>query len=297
MHATTILIRMFTALAALPPDSWARGTGRFCGWLLCVVFKCRRQYVEETLRRCFPQKSDREIDAVVKGIYRNFCTTVVEILRILHAPPGSIGELVKVENMEYALDAVKQGRGMLVMSGHIGNWELMGPACANIGYEMHAVVKHQRNRQIDEALDLARRRMGTKTLFAGDSYRECIRVLRRGGNIAMIIDQNMIRREAVFVEFFGRKAATTPGLAILAAQTKAPILPVYMTRNSDGKHTLHICPWLEPPPDRKLETIEQATRQYTRVLEDIIRREPEHWAWFHRRWNTRPPEEDEREEE
>jgi KDO2-lipid IV(A) lauroyltransferase len=104
----------------------------------------------------------------------------------------------------------------------------------------------------------------------------------------MIIDQNMTRNEGIFVEFFGKNASTSPGLAYMAAQSKAPVIPAFMCRKPDGRHVLKFQPELEPPEDRTPESIHEATQRYTKIIEDAIREAPEQWIWMHRRWKTQP---------
>jgi KDO2-lipid IV(A) lauroyltransferase len=103
-----------------------------------------------------------------------------------------------------------------------------------------------------------------------------------------MLDQNMTRTEGVFVDFFGRPACTTPGLAYLAAQSQAPVVPIFLLRNPDHRHTFRVLPVIDPPPDRQPDTMREYTQRYTAVLEGVIREHPDQWIWIHRRWRTQP---------
>lgn len=110
--------------------------------------------------------------------------------------------------------------------------------------------------------------------------------LKRGEIVAIVLDQNTKRDYGIFVDFMGRPACTSPGLAILAAQTGTPVYPFYATRAPDGSHDVTMMPPLDPPTDKSREAMHDATQRYTKVLEDIIREHPENWMWLHKRWRT-----------
>ena len=287
------LIKALVAFVGSLPRAVALRLGCGMAWFARVVVRYRRTELAETLRRCLPEKSEAEVRQLERAIFRHFGLTAVEFLRAIRRPPRNVEAWVRVEGVEHWEAAKARGKGILGLSGHIGNWELMGAVTSQLGYDNYAVVKHLHNPKPDAFLWSARERLGVRQLSVRDSYRDCLRILRKGGRGVMILDQNMRADRGVFVDFFGRPACTTPGLAILAAQTQSPVLPAYMIRNPDGTHTLRFLPPIPPPADRNRETILEATQTYTRVLEDIIRRHPDQWIWFHRRWRTRPPEESE----
>lgn len=282
------VIKVLVALVGSLPETVAMGLGRGMANFMRVILRYRKPYLLETLQRCLPEKSDAEREQLMREIYRHFGVTAIEFLRAVHRPPQNMEEWVTVEGAEHWIEAKAQGTGLLGLTGHIGNWELMGAASAQLGYDNYAVVKHLHSAKVDEFLRDGRERMGMRLLSVRRSYRDCLRILRNRGCIVMILDQNMLRDRGVFVDFFGRSACTTPGLAILAAQTQSPVLPVYMLRNPDRTHTLRFLPAIPPPVDHKTDTIREATQTYTHVLENIIRHHPDQWIWFHHRWRTQP---------
>jgi KDO2-lipid IV(A) lauroyltransferase len=134
----------------------------------------------------------------------------------------------------------------------------------------------------------ARSRFGLKFVPAHNSYRQCLSALRKNEIIAFVLDQNMIDTEGIFVDFFGKKACTSPGLAYMSAQSGAAVVPVFMIRLENGRHLIKAAAPIPPPPDRKPETIHAYTQLYTKVIEDVVREYPAQWTWIHRRWRTTP---------
>lgn len=284
IRALDILRRL---LSPLPHGALLR-FGRGLGWLAGTVARVRRREVVATLRRCFPGKSAAECSVIASGMYAGLGQTIVECLRYGGPEAKAFLPWVDIVGDEHLRQALERGRGCLVMMGHFGNWELMGTAAAGRMGKVNVVVRPQRNRAFDEYWRERRQQMGLTVLPHVHAYRECLRSLSRGEGVAIIIDQNMRRHRGIFVDFFGTPACTTPGLAYLSAQSRAPVLPVYMVRELTGRHTLRILPMIEPPADREPATIHAATQEYTRVFEEIVRKHPDQWLWLHRRWRTRP---------
>ena len=132
------------------------------------------------------------------------------------------------------------------------------------------------------------RKAGVNGIPSHNAYRASVRALRNHELVGFMMDQNRPNPQGVYVDFFGRKASTTPGLAFMAAQTGAPVVPVFMRRTPAGRHVLEVRPILEPPPDRKEETLRAFTAACTKIIEAEIRRHPAQWLWLHKRWKSRP---------
>lgn len=262
--------------------------GAALGFLMGRILRIRRRAVLAALARHLPEKSPAERVAIANGVYRHLARMAVECLGFPHQPRERFQRQVDFVGLENGSAALARGRGMLVLMGHIGNWELMGLALAGRFTQINVVVREQHHEGFNAYWRASREDMGLHLLAAQHSYREALRALQRGELVAVTLDQNMRRRRGVFVDFLGEQACTTPGLAYLAAQSGAPVVPMYSIRQLDGRHRLEILPALEPPPDREESTIQAATQAYTRILEDIIRRHPEQWLWLHKRWRTRP---------
>jgi KDO2-lipid IV(A) lauroyltransferase len=283
-----LLFRFLVWFTGLLPYPFVLAFGAGFGWLLGRVIRHRRALVLETLARCLPERTDGERRRIADAMYRHFGLMLFECLYYSgrHAP--AFRSRVDVEGLEHVEAVRARGTGALVLMGHIGNWELMGLAAATIWTPLNVVVKPLGHPAVDAHWRASRERMGLRLLPRDDAMRDCLKALKRKEVVALILDQNMRRHRGIFVDFFGRPACTTPGLAFLAAASKTPVLPAFMVREAAGRHRLHILPPIEPPADREEATIHAATQHYTRVLEDIIRAHPDQWTWMHKRWRTTP---------
>lgn len=286
------MIRWLLSTASCWAARWSRTTqlrvGRALGFVLGRVVRMRRRAVLAALARCLPERTDAERRAIADGVYRHLGTMAVECLGFPGQPREVFQQHVDFVGDEHARAALAQGRGMLILMGHIGNWELMGLALAGRWAPISVIVRTQRNPEFDTYWRESREKMGLRPLPAQHSYREALRALKQGEMVGVTLDQNMRRRRGMFVNFFGEQACTTPGLAYLAAHSGAPVVPLYIIRQPGGRHVVHALPALSPPPDREEATIQAATQTYSNILENIIRQHPDQWLWLHNRWRTRP---------
>ncbi len=279
---------MAKAVAVLPAAG-AAALARSGGWLLAHVVRPRRRYVLATLARCFPEKSAAERRAVYAGMCRHQALNVVELLRFAGGRDGEPGTRPVMQGGEIIQAALARGRGALVLCAHFGNYELMGFSAARLfGLPLTIVAKVIRNPALNRLWADLRRRAGVEVIPAPNAYRGCVRALRANRLVGFMLDQNRPAPQGVFVDFFGRPASTTPGLAYLSAQTGAPVVPAFMRRTPEGGHVLEIRPLLEPPADRRAETLRAFTAACTNILENEIRRCPDQWLWWHKRWKSRP---------
>jgi KDO2-lipid IV(A) lauroyltransferase len=280
-----LLLKFFTRLLSGLSLSSAYALGRFLGALFRVVARKQWRRALEQLARSFPEKGQDEIHGIAKRVFEHGAVNYIEVFRWIGGCEAELDARVAMPHPERVEAAMARGKGVLVLTAHIGNFDLMGLWAAK-RYPMTIISKDLRNAAVNRFWMEARARSKLNIVPAHNSYRNCLRVLKKNELLGFILDQNMIRKEGIFVEFFGRPACTTPGLAMLAAQSGAPVLPVFIVRHADGRHEIHVEDAIDPPPDRKPESIEQATQLYTRMIEDYVRRHPDQWIWMHRRWRT-----------
>jgi KDO2-lipid IV(A) lauroyltransferase len=281
------LLKFFSWMFAALPFPVAMAMGRGLGTFFGLVVPQNRSRALENLSRCFPDKPRKECRAIMWRMFANLGMNVVEMLRWLGGREAEISGRVRVQGEEHANGCLARGRGAGVLTAHIGNWDLMGLWAAS-RFPLTIISKTIKNEAVNRFWMERRAAAKVKIVPAHNSYRQCLRVLKENGCLGFILDQNMIAREGIFVEFFGRPACTTPGLAVLSAHAQAPVVPVFMIREPDGRHCVKIFPPIEPPADRKPESLAAATQQYTRIIEDVIRAFPDQWIWMHRRWRTQP---------
>lgn len=274
------------------PARWAQALGRGAGWVLAHGMRLRRTYVLEVLARSFPEKTPDEHRAIYAAMCRHQALNLVEILRFAGGREEEIRARIEVSGEEVVKQALERGKGVLVLIAHFGNYDLMGLFASRLlGYPVTIITKTLKNQRLNELWWELRQKAGLKTLPSHNAYRACVRALRRNELVGFMLDQNRPSGQGVFVDFFGKPASTTPGLAMMSAQTGAPVVPVFMRRMPDGRHVLEARPVIEPPPDRKEETLRACTAAYTKIIEDEIRRDPAQWMWLHKRWKSRPADE------
>jgi len=293
--AATVLSggRLLALAAALTPLPLLLWVGRRLGDLLRLV-GVRRRVARANLRQAFPEKTEAEREAILRAFYRHLGMLLVEFLRAPYLSMERAERLVEFDAEAYRRfeEDRARGKGAIVATAHFGNFELLGSFFARRGLPLSAITKRLPENAFNRFWLGQRRRAGLRELPDSGSVREALKVLRSGGVLALMIDQNMIPRRAVFAPFFSRLAATTPAPAVLAERTGAPVYLVLMRRLPRGRHRVIIegpIPFErsgDPAADRLA-----FTARLNRALEDRIREAPELWYWVHRRWKTRPPEE------
>lgn len=275
-------------VAALPLGV-ATALARGAGWLLANVLRVRRATVMEALERCFPEKSDAERRAIYAGTCRHQALNLMELMRFAGGRDAELAGQVDLHGEEIVKAARERGRGVLILIAHYGNYDLMGLYASKLfGYPVTIITKTLKNQQINDLWWDLRRKAGVNEIPSHNAYRACVRALKKNDVVGFMLDQNRPAGQGVFVDFFGRPASTTPGLAFMSAQTQAPVVPVFMRRTSDGRHRLEVRPLLEPPTDRREDTLRSFTAACTKIIEDEVRTHPEQWLWFHKRWKSRP---------
>ena len=285
-------VKAVAKLLAIVPLSVALGFGRFLGFLYGNVLRYHRKDAFDALEQVFPEKSKCEHRRTVREMYDNLGVGAAESLRLAGGNISQLEDLVDVKNAEIVKKALSRNKGALILAAHFGNWDLLCFATPLQGFPLTIIAKDLRSDALNDFWMALRARCGLKVVPVNNSYRICLKTLKKNEVIGFMLDQNMIDTEGVFVEFFGRPVCTTPGLAYMAAQTGAPIIPAFIHRLEGGRHEIELLPVIEPPPDRKPETIQAATQAYTRVIEEEILKRPEQWIWIHRRWRTQPTAED-----
>ena len=288
---TAILTTVLNGISGLfgrLPLSAALALGRGLGWVYGSLIRYHRRDAFDALARSFPGLSSREARGIVGRMYANLGMNVAEFLRLRRVSESFIRAHVRWENEERLRDAMGQGRGVLALTAHVGNFDLLCTVAPLFGLPLTAITKDIRSWAVNEWVKTTRRRFGLRRAPAHHSYRQCLSALRCGEVVGFILDQNMIRTEGIFVDFLGRPACTTPGLAYLSAQSGAPVVPVFIIRQPGGRHVARVLPPIEPPPDRDPDTIRHFTQRYSRVVEEVVREYPDQWIWIHRRWKTAP---------
>ncbi len=272
----TLVIRVAGGVARAVPSSWAEGLGALLGWGWYRLVPIRRGVARENLARAFPERSEAERERVVAAMYRHLGLCAIELLRFGARAPADLAEQLQVEGTAHLEAALADGRGVLVVTAHLGNWEVLVRAGTLCGAPLSVVSKRMRS-SVAQAAWQALRRGGPTLLADRGSARAIVAALKRGEVVGYVLDQHAPR--GVSVPFFGRAASTYDGLARLANATGAAILPVFTWRGEAGHRVV-----IEPPVEGGEVT--DVTAACTERIEAAIRAHPEQWLWIHRRWKA-----------
>jgi len=241
------------------------------------------------LRRAFPEKNTSEIKAVAKGVYRTLGTVAADFFEIPSLTKENIGDLVEVEGLENCKKALEKNRGLLMFGAHFGNWELSAVTVSLLLKPVVVIYRPLDSSILDNLVLWVRSSVGNIPVPKDRAMRQMLRSLKKNEILGILLDQNVAWQEGVFVDFFGRPACTTNGLALLALHTDAPVLPGYILRLENGKYKLVIKEEMQVVrTGDEDEDILINTQNFTRVIEDIVRQQPDQWLWIHQRWKTKP---------
>ena len=263
--------------------------GKIFGLLLKLVLPKRIDVTLDNLRNAFPDASNEWINEVMNKSFANLGIVLAEILSFRLISDAKIRKYIKYENLEMFNDAYNKGKGVIVLSAHYGNWELLAYTCGLIsGIPLLVVVENQKNSFIKKNINKFRTRCGNKVVSRYNAARDIVRELRNGGTVALLADQAATKDKDIFVDFFGRKAATYEAPANLALKFGIPLLCAYPVRLDDGTYLAKVYNIEHSDLDYNKEGIEELTKRHVMTLENAIRQHPELWAWQHKRWKHQP---------
>jgi KDO2-lipid IV(A) lauroyltransferase len=269
--------------------------GRTAGSLVFMLDRRHRKSTISHVDLAFgSEKSDREKREIARGAYRHFGSMLFELISLGYPSPAEMERLVELEGVERFERARAPGKGVILTTGHFGNWELHGIAHGFKLGRLNVLARIQSNRFLNQWLENVRGISGNKVVYKEGALSELRRLLRGGETVALVIDQNVRLEDAVFIDFFGRKAATTPVPAWFALKTGAALVPAFCYPLPDGRYRAVYEEPIDCEPYRQMDrdmAILKITQELARVQETYIRAHPECWMWMHDRFRTRPPQE------
>ena len=241
------------------------------------------------LTRSFPEKSLTENLQIVKDTYANFALTFIEFLQILYLNRDNLHRWVSVKGLEHYEKACNEGKGVLLFTAHFGNWEMGNAALAILSKPPIFMARVLDSPFLEEITTFVRSRLGIGNIHKKNVMSSILSQLRKGEVLKLLIDQNAAAREGVFVNFFGRPACATTGIALMAIHTGAAVLPVFTTRMPDGRYVTEIGPKVETVnTGNRDQDVLQNTQNYNTIIENHVRQYPGQWLWLHQRWKTKP---------
>src|SRR5271168_326204 len=276
-------------LGALPRPV-ARAVASSVARAAFAVLPKLRKTAEFNLQLAFPDWDKKQRRAVRRKMVRNLGWMAAEFARLPRYSKENIENFVILDGHENFLAGKSRGKGVLYLTGHIGAWELSSFAHALYGYPLHYMARPLDNERLDALVNEYRCASGNKPIFKNESARVMLKILKDSGTVGILADQNTLPAEGVFVDFFGKLACTTSGLARVALHTGAAVVPGYAYWDKGiQKYRLRF-----EPPVKVIQTgdterdVFENTQRFAKVIEQIVRKHPDQWVWVHKRWKTRP---------
>lgn len=243
-----------------------------------------RGFVRANLRVIFPDKSVKDINKISRMVFRNFAKYLVDFFRFEKLDLKYIDKNIKLENLHNFDDALSKGKGVIVLTAHLGNWELGGVVIAQLKYPFWVVALPHKNKNVNAFFDAQRNSKGVKVIAMGKAVRSCISEFRKNHMVALVGDRDFTEK-GIVVDFFGKPMHFPEGPAALSLMTGALIVPGFMFRNPDDSFTLRIEKAIEfSPSGDKVKDLVDLINVYKKVLEDYIRKYPEQWYVFRQFW-------------
>jgi Kdo2-lipid IVA lauroyltransferase/acyltransferase len=288
------LVWLFVHVLWLLPRQLARAAGAAIGGLAYYALGRLRRVGLRNLKLAFPELPDAEREAVLRRDYRNLGWLLAEFCQMPRYTAESASRFIRYEGLENYTQARDRGKGVLVLTGHLGAWELSSFYHSLMGRPMGMVIRRLDNPLVDAFVNRIRCLHGNRVIHKDDFARGLIASMRAGETVGILMDTNMTPPQGVFVPFFGVQACTASGMARVAAKTGAAVVPGFLLwEESEGRYVLHFGRELEVVKTGDSESDAMVnTAAFTAAIEGYIRRYPDQWLWMHRRWKTRPPREE-----
>jgi KDO2-lipid IV(A) lauroyltransferase len=283
-------VRALIFLLGLFPRDAARGLGAVIGALAFLCLARLRRVGYRNLQIAFPRASHSRHATILRAEFRNLGWLLAEFCQMPKYTPENTRGFLAYDGLERYLRAREAGRGVLILTGHLGAWELSSFYHSLMGYPMSMVIRRLDNELVDRLVNRIRCLHGNKVVHKDDFARGLISAMRAGETVGILMDTNMTPPQGVFVDFFGTEACTASGMARVALKTGAVVLPGFLLWEESTKgYILHFGEPLEliRTGDNEADIVAN-TALFTKVLEDYISRYPRQWLWLHRRWKTRP---------
>jgi KDO2-lipid IV(A) lauroyltransferase len=280
------LVRLLGAL----PRHRARAVGAGVGAMAYRLMGRLRTTGSRNLELAFPEKSPAERERILRRLYRNLGWLLGEFCQLPKYTRENTQGLLRYEELEHYLAARERGKGVLIVTGHLGAWELSSFYHSLMGYPMSIVIRRLDNARVDRLVNAIRCLHGNRVLHKDDFARGLLAAMRQGETVGILMDTNMTPPQGVFVPFFGKPACTASGLARVALKTGAAVLPGFMVwEEAERKYVLRFGEEIPviATGDDEADAVANTAR-FTAVIEQWVRRYPEQWLWVHRRWKTRP---------
>ncbi len=281
------LLKTISRIICLLPYPWLLALGRLLGRLYYRIAARQRDRAVDQIKRGLGL-TQPEAERIIGSLFVKLGQTFLEVMYLPVFRPAAISRYIEIENRHYLDEALAQGKGVAVLSAHMGNWEWLGAGLSMYGFPVASIVKSQPNDQHNRIINEYRQLVGIEMFTRGTTdLVAAAKALKNGRVLGFFSDQDA-GKNGVFIEFLGKMASTPVGLAVFARRLAVPVVPAFIVRRPEGGHRIIV----KPPLSFTFSGDDAAddynfTVQATRLIEDMIRQYPDEWLWFQKRWNTK----------
>jgi len=287
-YIASIFVRCLNILFFFVPISATLWLGRRLGSIAFFVNKKRRMVAYANLKAAFAkEKSPAELRKLTKKVYQNMVQTFVEILNLTKVDKKYAEHYVGLERFDRVQKAVDSGKGVIFLTAHFGDWELLSLKSAMVGLPILVLVREQKMKRLNGLLNRLRESKGCKVVRKGMETKQIIRALRSGEIVGILSDQDA-GKKGTFVTFFGRPTSTHSGPVEMALHTGSIILPNFIVRTKGPYHKVFLEDYITLKDPADPDAVRDGVQQYMTLLEGFVRKYPEQWLWLHKRWKSTP---------
>jgi KDO2-lipid IV(A) lauroyltransferase len=282
--ATYLLIRLLVVVAGVLPRRVGHALFGWLGGLAYRVLRQSRKVALANLQLVYGGRhTDKQLRDIARRSFMNLGRFAFDAITMCKYPLRGLDAMVEITGRHHLDRALARGEGAIALSGHIGNWELMGAYLARKGYPVNVLATRLRDQRLDDLLVGLRRQAGLKVLERSRNTLGAFRCLKKGEMLGVLIDQDT-SVESVTVDFLGHPAKTPVGPAMLASRTGAPVVPMAMLMTPEGKYRIEIREPISSNGDEA--SLKGDVAAYSKILEEFIRLDPAQWVWMHKRWKS-----------
>ncbi len=272
---------------AILPFGWSVKAGAILGLLLFYLWKSRRRIAIENLARAVANGSlhvDRPVESIIRDAFRNLGRSAAEVVKIYYGHGRNAVDAVRIDGYEHFAEARRRGKGVIFITGHCGNWELLAIAASIKLSPLAVIARRIDNSFVNGFVERVRRKYGNTVIYKKGALKRALQELKRNACIGILMDQAVIPEEGYVIDFLGRGAWTTKMPALIARKTEAAVLPAFIHREGDS-HRITIFPAVKLSDKGDTEqAVREDTERFSSFIEEYIRRHPDEWLWIHRRW-------------
>ena len=283
---------LFTWIFAIVPEQFVSRLGCSVGLLMHTVLGSRRRIAEQNISRTLEHMrsqpgcncSIETPEGIAREVFKNLGCSLVEVCRFYHGRGDNLISLLEVRGRENLDEALARGKGVIFLTGHCGNWEMMALAYSAVFKStMSVVARRQNNPYLHNMVDKMRSSYNNRVIYKDNAIKNIIGELRKNGVVGMLVDQTVLPEEGVLISFLGQKAWASKAPVLIARKTGAAILPAFIHREN-GRHVAEIHPLIQFTGNSSDDGVMSDVQLYSKAIERFITEHPTDWYWVHRRW-------------